>query len=207
MTIHLIVAHGKNREIGYENNLLWHVPSDLKRFKQLTLNHIVVMGRKTYESIGHALPNRTNIVLTRDTSFTSPDILTNHTTDSILRLSQGKEIYIIGGAEVYRAFLPYADGLLITKIMGQFKADTYFPEYEHLLHNYTLLEPPQTILKDQHNDYDSIFELAVTAPYHWINPLSVLSSCPNWLYSKLVISLGILKFPSSSCHSKGMEVG
>ena len=100
MAINLIVAHGTNREIGYNNKLLWHVPSDLKRFKQITSGHIIVMGRKTFESIGYALPNRTNIVLTRDTSFTSPNIVTQHSTDSILRLSQHKEIFIKGGSEV-----------------------------------------------------------------------------------------------------------
>ena len=157
MAINLIVAHGTNREIGYNNKLLWHVPSDLKRFKQITSGHIIVMGRKTFESIGYALPNRTNIVLTRDTSFTSPNIVTQHSTDSILRLSQHKEIFIIGGPEVYRAFLPFANGLYITKIIGDFKADTYFPEYEHLLENFTLTDPPQYLLKDTHNDYDSVF--------------------------------------------------
>ena len=158
MTIHLIVAHGKNREIGYNNQLLWHLPTDLKRFRAITTGHIVVMGRKTFESIGRALPNRTNIVLTRDTSLSLPtDIKTYHSTDSIIRLSKNKEIYIIGGAEVYRAFLPFADRLYITLVNGTFKADSYFPEYDHILDHYTLIDNPTSIQPDPNEEFSYNF--------------------------------------------------
>jgi dihydrofolate reductase len=140
--INLIVAHGMNNEIGYENELLWKLPKDMKRFKDITTGHTVVMGRKTYESIGKLLPNRHNIILSKQPWLLAdvPALVTD-SLETILRLKPDREIFIIGGAEVYKAFLPpYADRLYITLVRGQFKADTFFPEYHYLLENYKIIE-------------------------------------------------------------------
>lgn len=156
--INLIVAHGEHREIGFENKLLWKLPKDMDRFVELTTGHTVVMGRKTYESIGRPLPNRENIVLTRDPEpvFLPQGVAPFDSTDSILRYSKDREIFIIGGAEVYKAFLPYADRLYITLVRGTFKADTYFPEYTHLLDNYVLGKRAD-IQADEKNEYGMKF--------------------------------------------------
>lgn len=159
MSINLIVAHGTNREIGLDNKLLWRLPEDLTRFKKLTFGHTVVMGRKTFESIGKVLPDRDNIILSRKPVWTFPKgVKVVKNIDSILRMSKDKEIFIIGGMEVYRAFLPYADGLYITKVDGTFKADTYFPEYKHLLEKYELLGEEEHIL-DSKNAYTTNFQI------------------------------------------------
>ena len=156
--INIIVAHGLNKEIGLDNKLLWKLPKDMDWFVKHTTGHTVVMGRKTFESIGRALPNRENIVLTRDPEpiFLPPRIAPFNSIESILQLAKDREIYIIGGAEVYKAFLPYADRLLITTVEGQFKADTYFPPYAHLLENYEV-EESSYVSADEENQYDLSF--------------------------------------------------
>lgn len=143
MTINLIVAHGKNLEIGHNNQLLWHLPEDLKRFKTITSGHTVVMGRKTFESIGKPLPNRVNVVLskTADTGLKwyrvkegQQGVRWMNSLELLLDWYKDREIFIIGGAEVYKAFLPYADRLYITLVEGIFpEADTFMPDYFHLL--------------------------------------------------------------------------
>lgn len=130
--ISLIVAMGKNREIGRDNKLLIRIPEDLKRFKALTMGHAVIMGRKTYQSIGHALPGRTNIVLTheKDNYFIGCSICWS-LSDALIKARQieKEEIFIIGGGEVFRQSMQYADKLYITIVDQGFEADTYFPEY------------------------------------------------------------------------------
>lgn len=157
--INLIGAHGMNREIGANNELLWKLPKDMEWFKYHTIGHTVVMGRKTFESIGKPLKGRENIVLTRDPEpvFIPPGVSPFNSTDSILQYSKDREIYIIGGAEVYKAFLPLADRLFITMVEAEFpQADSYFPEYLHLLDNYSL-EDYQHIKADNENPYDMRF--------------------------------------------------
>lgn len=156
--INIIVAHGENKEIGLNNELLWKLPKDMKRFKEITTGHTVVMGRKTFESIGRPLPNRENIVLTRDPEpvFLPQGVAPFDSTDSILCYSEGRELFIIGGAEVYKAFLPFADRLYITWVHGTFKADSYFPEYSHLLEQYKVTEYNH-IEADEKNTYDMRF--------------------------------------------------
>lgn len=125
----IIAAIGNNRELGKDNKLLWHIPEDLKRFKNLTINHTVIMGRKTYESIGKPLPNRTNIVITKDNIFTAPGCVVTHSLDEAIQKSNDTETFIIGGASIYAQAIDRTDKLYLTKVNGTFEADTYFPDY------------------------------------------------------------------------------
>lgn len=116
--INIIVAMDRNGLIGANGKLPWHLPSDLRFFRDTTLGQIVVMGSKTYESIGKPLPNRINMVLSRKTGCTI---------NRVLDLADGNDIFVIGGANVYEQFLPIADRLIITHIDAEFEGDTYFP--------------------------------------------------------------------------------
>lgn len=127
----------KNRAIGYKNQLLWHVPEDLKRFKQLTLGHPVIMGRKTFESIlevlGKPLPNRTNIIVTRNPDYHHEGAVTTTSLEEAFLVAEKespKEIHIGGGEEIYRQALPYTDRLHLTFFNNESEADTFFPEFE-----------------------------------------------------------------------------
>jgi len=133
-----VVAIGKNRELGFRNKLLWHIPDDLKRFKRLTMGHPIIMGRKTFESIagyvGGPLPGRTNIVITRDPSWNHEGVIVVRSIEEGIEKAKeldAEEIHIGGGAEVYRQALPYIDKLYLTLIAAEAKADAFFPPYEH----------------------------------------------------------------------------
>ena len=134
----MIAAIGKHRELGKGNDLLWKLPEDLKRFRELTKGHPVIMGRKTFESIlaiaGKPLPDRTNIILTRDKDWQSDGALPTASIDEALALAKLKpgndEIFIIGGAQVYELGLPFADRLYLTLIEDSKEADSFFPESE-----------------------------------------------------------------------------
>ena len=130
--ISLIAAIGKNNELGKGNELLWSMPADMKHFKETTSGHPVIMGRKTYESIGKALPNRRNIIITRNESYSAEGIEISHSLEKALRQAQDKqEVFIIGGAEIYTQAMPYADKLYITHIDAEDKkADSFFPPIE-----------------------------------------------------------------------------
>lgn len=131
--ISIIAAIDEARGIGHGNKLLWNIPQDLKRFRDITRGHACIMGRKTYESIGHPLPNRTNIVISRQSDF-HPDgvIVTSSIKEAIEKAGQTEksEIFIIGGAQIYALGLPFADRLYLTMVKGVYRADTFFPEYE-----------------------------------------------------------------------------
>jgi len=131
-TISLIAAVAKDRGIGYKNKLLVHLPPDLKHFKKITTGHAVIMGQTTYESMGGALPNRTNIILTNDENFKAPGCVILYSLDDALAYiakSDEDEIFFIGGASVYRQSIKYADKLYLTVIDKEFEADTFFPDY------------------------------------------------------------------------------
>lgn len=132
--ISMIVALSQNNQIGINNKMPWHIPEDLEYFKRITMGHTIIMGRKTYESIGRALPNRKNIILTHNHSLVFPGISTLHSVEDVLNLAtqEQDEIFIIGGGEIYNLFLPYADRLYITQINAFIEGDTTFPEYKHL---------------------------------------------------------------------------
>ena len=131
-----VVAIGKNRELGKEGKLLWHIPEDLKRFKRLTLGHPIIMGRKTFESIveylGRPLPERTNIVITRDAAWKYDGVIVAASLEDAIakgRELDQQEVHIGGGAQVYQQALPYIDKLYLTLVDDAKEADTFFPEY------------------------------------------------------------------------------
>jgi dihydrofolate reductase len=132
MKISLIVAMAKNRVIGKENRLPWRLPEDLKRFKAITSGHAVILGRKTFESIGKPLPNRRNIVISRQPGFSAEGVSVVHSPEEALkeaeRLEPDKEVFVLGGSEIYRMFLARADRIYLTLIDGSFEGDAFFPE-------------------------------------------------------------------------------
>jgi len=126
--ITIIAACSKNRVIGKDNQLLWHLPEDLKRFKNLTLGNPVVMGRKTYQSIGKALPGRLNIILTKNREFKADNCLIYNNIYDMLEIYQQSNLFVIGGGEIYNMFLPYAKKVELTLIDKDFEGDTFFPQ-------------------------------------------------------------------------------
>ncbi|XKT74583.1 MAG: dihydrofolate reductase [Patescibacteria group bacterium UBA2163] len=132
--ITLVAAIGKNREIGKGPDLLWRLKGDLQRFKAVTTGAPIIMGRKTYESIGRPLPKRVNIVITRDTSFKKDGVVTVHSVERALEVATNlnpEQIFVIGGGEIYRHTLPYADTLDLTRIDAEDPdADVFFPPFE-----------------------------------------------------------------------------
>lgn len=128
----MIVAVDETRAIGKDNKLLWHIPEDLKRFKELTTGHAVIMGENTYRSIGRPLPNRKNIVMTMSADLELPGCLVVHSIEEALQLAKEEEmeeVFVIGGASIYKQFLPMVDRLYLTLVQGTHEADTFFPEY------------------------------------------------------------------------------
>jgi len=125
--IKLIVATSKNRVIGDSNRLIWHLPADLKRFKEITGGHSIVMGRKTYESIGRPLPNRRNIIITRDDSYEVEGCEVVNSIEEALLLT-GNDCFIIGGGEIYKQTLNIAEQIYMTIVDEEFDGDTSFPE-------------------------------------------------------------------------------
>lgn len=129
MNISIIVAMDNKRVIGRDNQLPWHLPEDLKRFKQITMGHPIVMGRKTFASIGKTLPGRENIVLSKNPDFQSEGVTLAKNFDEILLRSQkGEEIFIIGGAEIFKMALPHVSKIYLTLIDDEFEGDVFFPE-------------------------------------------------------------------------------
>lgn len=130
--ISLIVAVAKNGVIGSKNDLLWHIPEDLKHFKELTTGKTVIMGRKTFDSIyariKKPLPNRTNVVITRQTNIKMPEgVIVHSTIEDALRSHGSSDIFIIGGAEIYRQTIDLADRLYVTHVDGEYQGDAFFP--------------------------------------------------------------------------------
>ncbi len=131
MKIAIVVAMAANRVIGRDNRLPWYLPADLKHFKQLTLGKPVVMGRKTYASIGRPLPERINIVVTRDRDYQAPGCVVVHSLEEALAAAgEAAEVMVIGGAEFYRQVLPLADTLYLTRVHAEFEGDTVFPVFD-----------------------------------------------------------------------------
>lgn len=129
--ISLIVAHDENRVIGYQNELPWYLPGDLKYFKQMTMGKPMIMGRKTFESIGRPLPGRRNIVITRNENYAAEGTEVVRSLEEALALVEGeKEVMIIGGAQIFEQAMAIADRLYITFINHTFNGDTYFPTYD-----------------------------------------------------------------------------
>ena len=130
MKITLVAAIASNNVIGKENSLPWNIPEDLKRFKQMTSGHTILMGRKTFDSIGRPLPNRQNIVMTKDENFEREGIKVINGLDEALELikKSNEDIFVIGGSKIYELFEPVANSLAITRILKDFEGDAFFPD-------------------------------------------------------------------------------
>jgi len=130
MIISFVVAMSKNRVIGENNTIPWSMPADLKHMRKLIDGKPLIMGRKTHESIGRALPNRKNIIITRDEEYKSEGCIVVHTVEEALKAAEeAEEVIIFGGAEIYKMFLPKADKMYLTFIDAELEGDTFFPEY------------------------------------------------------------------------------
>jgi len=148
---------GEKNEIGFENQLLWHLPKDLKHFKDLTSGHPIIMGRKTYESIGKPLPNRTNIVVSRQTDWFEEGILIVGSIKEAVKFAKkiDEEVFIIGGGNIYEQTMDVTDRLEVTLVKADLQADTYFPKIDpkvwkkvnEICHE-----------KDEKNQYDFCFQ-------------------------------------------------
>lgn len=154
MTISIIAAVSKNNVIGKAKKLPWHLPADLKHFKEITSGHTVIMGRKTFESIGRPLPNRRNIVVTRNTNLKADGIEVVHSIEQANELTKNEdEIFIIGGAEIYNQSLPSAEKIYLTRVNIDVEGDAYFPE----LGNEWLEISKVENKADEENKYDFTF--------------------------------------------------
>ncbi len=129
----IIVAMDKNRVIGKDGKIPWHLPNDLKHFRELTMGHVIIMGRKTFESIGKPLPGRVNVVLTRQKNYAPQGVVVHHSLEDALSVfADSPKVFIIGGAEIYREALPLMDKLYVTEINAViWQGDTYFPEIDN----------------------------------------------------------------------------
>ena len=129
--IAFVVAFDRNRVIGKAGGLPWRLPDDMKRVRELTIGKPLIMGRRTYDSIGRPLPRRTTIVLTRDPSFSADGVLVAHTPEDALRLAgDAPEIVVFGGADVFARFLPLADRIYLTEVDAEIEGDTVFPSFD-----------------------------------------------------------------------------
>ncbi|HZW78695.1 MAG TPA: dihydrofolate reductase [Flavobacteriaceae bacterium] len=153
----LIAAAGENNELGKNNDLLWHLPDDFKRFKKITSHHFIIMGRKTFESLPGVLPNRVHIVLTKDKKYAAEGAVVVHSMDEALRKAQSKkDIFIIGGGDIFKKSMKIADKIELTRVHAKFDdADTFFPEISE---NEWKLEHSENHEKDEKHQYSFTFE-------------------------------------------------
>ncbi|PPL04768.1 dihydrofolate reductase [Parapedobacter indicus] len=152
-----IVAAAENNAIGKDNKLLWHLPNDLRYFKRTTSGHAVIMGRKTYESVGMPLPNRRNLVVTRQEDYTLEDAQVVHSLEAALaHCTNEKEVFIVGGAEIYRLALPLTDRVYLTRVHANFPGDTYFPDLDE--HDWVLVSEDKHD-PDERHAYGYTFEV------------------------------------------------
>ena len=150
----IIVAKSKNNVIGKDNRLIWYLPDDLKRFKQITTNHNIIMGRKTFESLGKILPNRYHIVLSKDKNFRIESTQVKVINDISLLdkyIESDEENFVIGGASIYKILMPYCKKMYITQIEENFDGDAFFPEIDE---NMWKIVSRQKGIKDEKNKYD-----------------------------------------------------
>lgn len=129
--ITLIAAAGENNELGKDNDLVWHLPDDFKRFKKLTTGHHIIMGRKTFESFPKPLPNRRHLVITRNKEYQKEGAIVVHSLDeALLKAQNDPQPFVIGGGEIYNLAIDSAEKIELTRVHGTFEADTYFPEID-----------------------------------------------------------------------------
>lgn len=148
----IIAAVSKNYALGKNNTLLWHLPNDFKRFKTLTTGHYIVMGRKTFESLPHLLPNRTHVIITRQKNFKPENcIVVNNLQSAIKACPEDEDIYIIGGGEIYKQSIEFADFIELTIVDEEFEADTFFPEIDTKMWKLIHVENHKKDEKHQYN--------------------------------------------------------
>ena len=153
----IVVAMGEKNEIGFENQLLWHLPKDLKHFKEITSGHPVIMGRKTYESIGKPLPNRTNIVVSRKTDWFEEGILIVGSIKEAVKFAKkiDEEVFIIGVGKIYEQTMDIVDKLEVTLVKADLQADTFFPKIDPKIWKKT---DEICHEKDEKNQHDFCFQ-------------------------------------------------
>lgn len=131
MSVSMIAAVGKNLELGKNNDLIWHFKEDMKFFKETTMGHPVIMGRKTFESLPKALPGRRNIVISSNAEYKADGAEVVTSVEDALKIAENEDTFVIGGGKIYKEFLPYAKNLYLTEIDAECKdADTFFPEFD-----------------------------------------------------------------------------
>ena len=127
----IIAAAAENNALGKDNDLVWHLPDDFKRFKKLTTGHYIIMGRKTFESFPKPLPNRTHVVITRQQDYENENCIVVHNLkDALAFAREDEQAFIIGGGEIYKLSLPSVDKIELTRVHGEFEADAYFPNLD-----------------------------------------------------------------------------
>ncbi|UCG89424.1 MAG: dihydrofolate reductase [Gemmatimonadota bacterium] len=147
--ISLIAAVAENRIIGAGSALPWHLPADMRHFKELTTGHTVIMGRKTFETLNKPLPRRRNVIITRDRDYHPGGVSVAHTLSEALSLAAGeREVFVAGGGEIYRLALPHANRLYLTVVHADFEGDTLFPEIDWT--EWTLLEEERHEADENH---------------------------------------------------------
>lgn len=141
MSLSIIAAVGRNLELGKNNDLIWHFKQDMKFFKETTTGHTVIMGRKTFESLPKALPNRLNVVITSDKNYNAENAVVVSSVDEAMKYCENDEAFIIGGGQIYKEFLPFSDKLYLTEIEDTCNdADTYFPAFDKEKYNRTVIK-------------------------------------------------------------------
>ena len=152
MIISLIAAMDKNRVIGKGGKLPWNLPADMKYFKDKTLGKPIIMGRKTYESLGKPLPNRKNIIITHDQDYKAEGCIVVHSAEEALKAAEGnEEVMIIGGSQIYKELLPKANRMYLTIVDADFEGDTFFPEYDVKEWKETAYEEHERDAENQYN--------------------------------------------------------
>lgn len=152
MIVTMIAAAGENNALGRDNDLIWHLPDDFKRFKSITSYHHIIMGRKTFESFPKLLPNREHVVITSQNDYLKEGVKVVHSLKEAFDYSKTEnEVFIIGGGEIYRQALPYSDKIELTRVHESFEADTFFPEIDES--NWKLVKSKYHEKDDRHK-YD-----------------------------------------------------
>jgi len=152
--ITMIAAAAENNALGKDNDLVWHLPDDFKRFKRLTSGHHIIMGRKTFESFPKLLPDRTHVIITRKEDYSPENTIVVHSMEEALKVSKlDDQAFIIGGGEIYKMGMEHADRIELTRVHGEFEADTHFPEID---------KSEWEIVKDQFHDKDEKHDYSFT---------------------------------------------
>ena len=152
----LIAAAAENNALGKDNQLLWHLPEDFKRFKQITSGNYIIMGRKTFESFPKPLPNRTHVIITRQKDYIAEGCIVVHSLEEAIEISpKEEEVFVIGGAEIYKQSIENADKIELTRVHSEFEADAFFPEFNTSNWNLVFSEKHT---KDEKHQYDYTFD-------------------------------------------------